>query len=88
MPQGRGGTGRAVWFKNEFYVFGGEDNTTAYGDVFVYRPATDTWRVEQPMPTPRHGIFPVQFKGRIFLAGGGTVQVFSQSTILEIFQRP
>ena len=39
------------------------------------------------MPTARHGIFPVLFQSRMFIAGGGVVAGNSQSNILEIFSR-
>ena len=88
MPSGRGGTGRAVLFAGEFYVFGGEEPGNVFDEVFVYRPSTNGWREDAPMPTARHGIFPVRFQGRIFLPAGGTSAGFSSSDLLEIFQRP
>ena len=88
MPLPRGGTGRAVFYKGEFYVFGGEDASVAFGEVQAYRPSTGTWRVEADMPTPRHGVFPALFQGRMYLVGGGVVAGFSSSDVLEIFQRP
>ena len=88
MPLGRGGTGKAVYYKGEMYVFGGEDTVSALADVQVYSPQNNTWRAESPLPTPRHGIFPVLFQSRIYVAGGGVVAGFSSSNLLEIFQRP
>jgi len=94
LPEARGGMGKAVWYRGEFYVFGGEtlDDPDAnangvYDRVDVYRPATNTWRTEAPMPHPRHGIFPVLFQGHIFLAGGGTHSANSQSTWFDEFTR-
>ncbi|TDJ70258.1 MAG: hypothetical protein E2O39_10265 [Planctomycetota bacterium] len=96
MPHGRGGTGRAVWYEGEFYVFGGETNDSGDvladpGQVFpqvnVYDPATNAWREDLRMPTARHGIYPVLFQSRIFIAGGGVVSASSQANILEIFSR-
>ena len=94
LPQARGGMGKAIWYQDEFYVFGGETLNGAgagpndtYDRVDVYDPATDTWRLETSMPTARHGIFPLLFESRIFIAGGGTVAAFSQSNIFEVFHR-
>ena len=84
MPFGRGGTGKAVWFDGEFYVFGGETLTglgakpgNVYDRVDVYNPSTNTWRTETVMPTPRHGVFPILYQGRVYVAGGGVVAGFS-----------
>lgn len=94
LPFGRGGTGRAVFYQGELYVFGGEtlDGAGAVaGNVFnrvdVYDPALDTWRLERLMPTARHGIAPVIWQGEIHLAGGGVVAGFSSSTAFESFRR-
>ncbi len=94
LPQARGGMGKAIWDRGEFYMFGGETATGAgagpddtYDRVDVYDPATNTWRLETPMPTARHGVFPMLFEGRIFLPGGGTVAAFSQSNKFEVFNR-
>ena len=95
MPQARGGTGKAVYFGGEFYVIGGETLTgpgaTAngvYHRVDVYNPSTNTWRAGTPIPTARHGIFPVLFAGRIYVAGGGTRAGASTSAVLEILDLP
>jgi glucose/arabinose dehydrogenase/N-acetylneuraminic acid mutarotase len=88
MPLARGGTGRAVWFGSEFYVFGGESVGTVFPEVQVYRPASNTWRAEADMLTARHGTSPVAFQDRIFVVGGGVNSGFSTSDVLEIFQRP
>ena len=88
LPLGRGGTGRAVFHKGEFYLFGGEDAINAFAEVQVYRPSSNTWRDETDMPTARHGVFPVKFQSRMYLVGGGVIAGFSSSDILEIFHRP
>ena len=94
LPQFRGGMGRAVWYQDELYVFGGETQSgpgakpgNVYDRVDVYDPATNTWRLEAPMPTPRHGIWPVLFQSRMFLPGGGTNAGFSSSAVLDVFTR-
>jgi N-acetylneuraminic acid mutarotase len=94
LPIGRGGTGKAVFYKGEFYVIGGETLTgpgaqpgNVYNRVDVYDPVTKTWRLEAKLPTPRHGIFPVIYQGKIYVAGGGTNAGFSSSNVLEIYSR-
>jgi len=84
MPKPRGGTGRAVFTGGEFWIMGGEDSSNAYGDVQVYDPVADAWRDEAPMPTPRHGIFPAIFQGRIHVVGGGLVAGFGMSAVHEV----
>jgi N-acetylneuraminic acid mutarotase len=97
LPVQRGGTGKAVFYRGEFYVFGGEtqNNPGGYADptdrvydrVDVYNPITNTWRTEAELPTARHGIFPVLYQSRVFVAGGGWKAGFSSSAVLEIFTR-
>jgi N-acetylneuraminic acid mutarotase len=91
LPQARGGMGKAVYLDGEFWVFGGEtlDGPGAteqgvYNRVDIYSPATNTWRAGPPMPTPRHGIFPLLHGRRIIVAGGGTQAGYSSSRIVEI----
>ncbi|ABX03583.1 MAG TPA: hypothetical protein DEF47_17495 [Herpetosiphon sp.] len=92
LPQARGGMGKAVYYDGEFYIFGGEtlDGAGAvtgnvYDRVDIYNPILNRWRTGSPMPTARHGIFPVINGGRIYIAGGGTVSGFSQTNITEIY---
>ncbi|HED65871.1 MAG TPA: hypothetical protein ENJ09_09995 [Planctomycetes bacterium] len=94
LPQARGGMGKAVFYRGEFYVFGGETwngpgatQNGVYDRVDVYDPKANTWRLDEPMPNPRHGIFPVLFESRMFLPGGGSNSGSSQSTILDAFSR-
>jgi len=91
MPIGRGGTGRAVFHQGEFYVMGGEtidgpgaEPGNVYARVDVYDPELNTWRREADLPTPRHGIYPIEFQGLIFVLGGGTNAGNSQSKVAEI----
>ena len=95
LPQARGGMGKAVFYGGEFYVFGGETATGAgatangvYRRVDVYRPTTNTWRLENPMLTARHGIFPVMADHKVYLAGGGVRAGASSSDILEVLYLP
>ena len=53
----------------------------------VYDPVANTWRLDGPMPNPRHGIFPVLFEGHIFLPGGGDVAGNSQTAVFDSFTR-
>jgi N-acetylneuraminic acid mutarotase len=95
LPQARGGMGTAVWFQNELYVFGGEtkDGPGAvtggvYDRVDVYDPGENTWRLDAKMPHPRHGIYPVRYGARIYLAAGGTHSGTSGSNLFDAFTRP
>ena len=95
-PGARSGMGRAVFHRGEFYIMGGETlagdpNATprrVFGQVDIYHPVSNTFRQGTPMPTPRHGIYPVLFDGLIHVAAGGTVfggGATGQSTILETY---
>ena len=92
LPQARGGTGRAVFHEGRFYVMGGETQNGqgatragVYHRVDVYDRQTNTWREGPPMPTARHGIYPLLVAGRIYVAGGGVKAGGSSSTVLEVF---
>jgi hypothetical protein len=56
-----------------------------YDRVDIYSATTNTWRPGTPMPTARHGIFPVAHAERIYVAAGGVVVGGSSSAILEIY---
>ncbi|MBA3883163.1 MAG: hypothetical protein H0X73_10710 [Chthoniobacterales bacterium] len=96
LPQRRGGMGKAAFYENEFYVMGGETTSSGTGQVAgnvynrvdVYNPVAKTWRLETPMPTARHGIFPVVGNGKIFVAGGGVQAAHSSSRVFEVFSSP
>jgi N-acetylneuraminic acid mutarotase len=90
LPQARGGMGKAVFVGGEFYVIGGETDSGAgatankvYSRVDIYNPQSRSWRLGTPMPTARHGIFPLAIGDRIYVAGGGIKAANSQSTTLE-----
>ena len=92
LPQKRGGTGKAAWFRGELYVVGGETTDSSvpggvYDRVDVFEPITRTWRVEAPLPTARHGIFPLAVDRRIWVVAGGIKAGHSDSTIVETFHR-
>lgn len=92
LPQARGGTGQGVFFDGELYVLGGETQTGAgataddvYDRVDVYDPALNSWREASPIPTARHGIWPLVHGGRLYLPGGGVQKGNSQSTIFQTY---
>lgn len=95
LPQARGGTGKAVYADGEFFVMGGETSTGAgatsagvYHRVDVYDPVANRWRLAAPLPTARHGIFPVLLAGRVAVAGGGVRAGHSASPVLETYTLP
>lgn len=97
LPHGRGGMGKAVFFNGEFYVIGGETLPAGtgqhpvfltYNRVDVYNPTTRTWRLDAPMPTYRHGIFPLLHQGKIHVAGGGAqAGGFTSTAVFESLER-
>lgn len=91
LPQPRGGMGKAVWLDGEFWVIGGETVTGrgatknhTYNRVDIYDPVRNTWREGPPLPTARHGIFPVAYEGMILVAGGGDHAGASSTNVVEI----
>ena len=92
LPQRRGGMGKAVFDRGQFLVIGGETTSSGtgqaagnvYNRVDVYDPVAKSWRLDAPLPTPRHGIFPLGYDGRIFVAGGGGTAGQSSSNVVEI----
>lgn len=92
LPQARGGMGKAVFVDGEFYVIGGETLTgngatgdKVYDRVDIYDPQANRWRQGSSLPTARHGVFPLQIAGRIYVAGGGVEAGQSSSTLLEVY---
>ncbi|MBA2625328.1 MAG: hypothetical protein H0U89_06970 [Acidimicrobiia bacterium] len=92
LPQPRGGMGKAVCLDGDLYIIGGETEDGAgaterrvYARVDVYDIAEGTWRRADPMPTARHGIFPVLARGRIRVVGGGVQAGGSASKVHEVF---
>jgi len=85
LPQARGGMGKAVYYNGDFYVMGGETvsggtgatSGNTYNRVDIYNLASNIWRLGTPMPTARHGIFPVLRGNRIYVVGGGGHSPFS-----------
>lgn len=91
FPQRRGGMGKAVYANGEFYVMGGETifggGATfwqTYDRVEIYDPVKNLWRKGPPMITARHGIFPLLYQNRIYVAGGGGHVGPGKTSVLEI----
>jgi N-acetylneuraminic acid mutarotase len=91
LPQARGGMGKAVWLGGEFWVMGGEtlDGTGAtsngtYARVDRYDPIRNRWTEGPSLPTARHGIFPIAYEGRLFVAGGGVRAGYGASNVFEV----
>jgi N-acetylneuraminic acid mutarotase len=89
MPSKRGGLASAL-LDGRIHTFGGEGNTASPNGVFdnheSYDPATNRWTVEQPMPTPRHGLAAVALGGRIYVIGGGPKQGLAQTAVVEVWR--
>lgn len=88
MPTPRGGCAAGV-VGGRVFVVGGEGNPTASTGVFsdneAYDPATDTWQVFDPMPTPRHGTGAAGLDGALYVPGGATQQGFGAVDTNEAF---
>lgn len=88
LPTARSGIAAAALF-GRIYVFGGEGNPNTTTGVFAenesYDPATNSWRSEQPMPVPRHGIGAAVVDGRIHIPAGAEVQGFGVSARHDAF---
>ncbi len=84
IPTARSGIAAAT-IGNRFYVFGGEGNSSRADGVFAevesYDIATNSWRAEPPMPTPRHGIGAAVIGATIYIPAGATVQGFGTSAV-------
>jgi hypothetical protein len=87
--------GKAVYLGGRFYILGGETRdgpgATAervYARVDIYDPVRREWTSGRDMPVPRHGIFPVEIAGRIFVAGGGTRAGRSGSISFDYYTPP
>ena len=100
LPQARAGMGKAVYYNGDFYVMGGETVSggtgatvgLVYNRVDIYNAASNTWRLGTPMPTARHGIFPVLRGNRIYVVGGGAASPFptppAYTSVFEIYIAP
>jgi N-acetylneuraminic acid mutarotase len=87
--------GKAVYYEGEFYIMGGETvdgpgatPTHVYTRMDIYDPRSNRWRSGPPLPTGRHGLFPLVVDGAIYVAGGGTQAGPGRSAVMEIFRLP
>jgi len=88
IPTPRGGCA-ASELSGRLVVLGGEGNVAEPAGVFreteSYDPATDRWRADRPMQTPRHGIGAAVLRTRLFVPGGATVEGFGAVAVNESF---
>lgn len=84
MPSKRSGI-TASSFKDEIFVFGGEDITRTFGNNEKYNTKTDTWEIEESLPTSRHGLGSAYYNNNIYVIGGGPKPGLSVSAVNEIF---
>ncbi|MEX2123335.1 MAG: kelch repeat-containing protein [Woeseia sp.] len=70
----------------KLYVFGGSTDpfADAVANASVYDPATNTWSVLAPMPTPRGGVSAAVLQGLIYVVGGMTTDGAS-TNLVEIY---
>jgi N-acetylneuraminic acid mutarotase len=91
LPTARSGLAAAI-LGGRMYVFGGEGNPATPSGVFAQNESfdfgTSTWRSEEPMPVPRHGIGAAAIGTRIHIPGGATVAGFGTSDVHEAFGTP
>jgi hypothetical protein len=94
MPFPRGGHGNAPFISslNSFLIMGGEtkgDPNASENRVFpqlqAFNVETNTFTDLADMITPRHGIWPVEKDGIVYVAGGGIKSGDSQTDILEVY---
>jgi N-acetylneuraminic acid mutarotase len=75
-----------VTLGGKLYAIGGRASFFGekYGNVEIYDPATDSWRVEAPLPDARGGIAAAVFGGRIFVFGGELpFRIFNAAEMLD-----
>ncbi len=88
MPTPRGGYASAV-IGHEIVILGGEAPDRTFAEVEAYDTRTNSWRVLDPMPEPRHGIQAVGCSGNVYVAAGG-LQPYgeSPSNIHSVYEAP
>ena len=89
IPTPRGGVASAV-LNGRLFVFGGEGNPASgtggvWPNIDAYDPASNTWEALPPMDIPRHGYGAATLDGRIYLAGGATMQGFGAMADNSVF---
>ncbi len=88
LPTARGGLAAAA-LHGRIYVFGGEGNrataTGVFAEVESFEVATSTWRREEDMLTPRHGIGAVTLGERIHIPSGSPFEGFGTAGVHDAF---
>jgi DNA-binding CsgD family transcriptional regulator/N-acetylneuraminic acid mutarotase len=69
LPSARSGLAAAV-YDDQIYAIGGEGASGVTGEVDVYSPQEDKWRVLTSMPTPVTDIKAAVIGGKIYVPGG------------------
>ena len=70
MRKRRGGIAAAV-VSGRIVVVGGEEAEGTIGEVEAFQPRGRRWRDLARLPTPRHGLGAVSYRGRLFVLEGG-----------------
>ncbi len=84
----RRSSGRAVYREGEFTLLAGRGLGAApTPGVAIFDPATNAWRADADIPTPRHGIDPLLFQGLVFVVGGSTIPPDGGSSVHEMYTR-
>jgi N-acetylneuraminic acid mutarotase len=88
MNQARASLG-AVVVDGKIYAIGGykawnRSTDNAVGTNEVYDPATNSWTILAPMPTPRWGFAIVAWQGKIYCMGGSSFDEQGQSVSLRV----
>jgi N-acetylneuraminic acid mutarotase len=94
MHTARSGFAVAV-YQNKIYCIGGttgdSDNSVSgfTGATEVYDPATDTWEMKKPMPTPRADMCANIVNGKIYCVGGkkywGVAPFYQELNATEVY---
>lgn len=88
LPTPRGGYAVAL-VQGHILVIGGEGGGRTFSTVEAYDPSADAWRELAGMPTARHGIQAVVWRGKVFVAAGGALAGGRDPTdIHEVFRPP
>jgi hypothetical protein len=79
MHQTRYGLGVAV-VNGRIYAIGGNTEEEVVGTNEEYDPATDTWVLKTPMPTPRNYFAIAAYQSKIYCIGSGVNEVYDPLT--------
>lgn len=88
MPTARAGIAAAE-VRGHIFVFGGEGNPDSpvgiFSQVERYEVCRDSWRTEEPMDNPRHGIGAASVDDAVYIPGGSPVQGFGTTDLHEVY---